>query len=151
MPSVPLHPPIVEQRKGSDTDNALPPLLHTPSGLAMIELQGSVLSEDEHIENVSTALRLGKLVFPEEDGVWDGKKVFLFVGSSPERTHQRMAGEVKKLVKPVAVLRRRTTNDDRASSGTGDEVEIAEVVRHKIIFSHRPEPLGGGEHLLEEP
>lgn len=149
MPSIPIHPPSEQQAINDGNNNPLPSLLHTPAGLAMIELQGTVLSEHEQgNSDVANALRLGKLIFPEADdgGAWDSKKVFLFVGSSPERTHQRMVGEVKKLTKPVAVLRRRVTADADA----GDEVEIAEIIQHKILFHHRPEPMGGGEQLLED-
>lgn len=62
------------------------------------------------------------------------KRVHLYVGQ-----HQRLTGEVKKLPNPVAVIRKRDSGDATAE---GDELEIAEIVYHKIIFSTRPEPVG---------
>lgn len=59
--------------------------------------------------------------------------------------HQRMTGEVKKLGKPLAVIRRRETKEDIAMDGSGthkaEELEIVELVKHKIVFGHRPEPV----------
>lgn len=82
---------------------------------------------------------VGRLVFPHydatkpEDISWQ-KRVHLYVGK-----HQRLTGEVKELSKPIAVLRRRAATDDR------DELEIAEIVHYKLLFMHRPEPVGGDD------
>jgi chromosome transmission fidelity protein 8 len=35
--------------------------------------------------------------------------------------------------------------EDTVGGATEEELEIAEVVRYKIVFSNRPEPVGGGE------
>ncbi len=87
---------------------------------------------------------VGRLVFPDyspdtplDDTNWT-KQVYLYVGM-----HQRMTGEVKKLPDPIAVVSRKTP----AEAGTNDateveELEIQEIIRWKIIFSHRPEPVG---------
>lgn len=65
------------------------------------------------------------------------KRVYFYIGK-----HQRMTGEIKKLIKPLAVLRRAQKADDGDGSGGGpSEVEIAEVVRYKIVFGSRPEPV----------
>lgn len=83
---------------------------------------------------------VGRLVFPlydptdpaaKEGGAWM-KRVYLYVGK-----HQRMTGEVKKLTKPIAVLRKREGGDSE-----GEALEIAEVVRFKMLFASRPEPVG---------
>jgi chromosome transmission fidelity protein 8 len=109
----------------------------------MVEIQGSVLSEEGRFD-AATALNLGRLVFPaaenSESSEWDGKRVFLFIGK-----HQRMAGEVKKLSKPVAVIRRPI--DPTAPQ---DVVEVAEIVYYKMLFQHRPEPMGAEQVLQEE-
>ena len=67
--------------------------------------------------------------------------------------HQRLTGEVKKLGKPVAVLRKRgreegdkvgkmgMTGEERRSEDLGEELEIMEIVRYKILFAGRPEPV----------
>lgn len=81
------------------------------------------------------------------------KRAWLYVGE-----HQRLTGEVKKLPKPLGVLRRRQEArgaDDAedamqglvAGAGNGEEeepteLEIADVVRWKVVFSARPEPVG---------
>lgn len=87
------------------------------------------------------------------------KKVWLYVG------HQRMLGEVKKLPKALGVVGRKgilekqgedggddAMNLDTAVSSSGgdeqskvEELEILEVVKWKIVFSSRPEPVGEGE------
>ncbi|KIW06325.1 hypothetical protein, variant [Verruconis gallopava] len=84
------------------------------------------------------ATSVGRLLFPaysssapKEDTAWM-KRVYLYVGK-----HQRLTGEVKKLPKPMGILRRRP----KASTEDADELEIVEVVRHKIVFSTRPEPV----------
>ena len=83
------------------------------------------------------------------------KKVYLYVGK-----HQRLVGEVKKLVKAIAVveMRQRQVNGDLAMGDANgndedvlgrddgverEELEIVEIVKYKIMFSGRPEPVGG--------
>lgn len=66
--------------------------------------------------------------------------------------HQRLTGEVKKLPKPMAVIRKRLVQDEDQSAepgqdtvegdGKGEELEIVEIVKWKILFSLRPEPVG---------
>ena len=80
------------------------------------------------------------------------KRVYLYIGQ-----HQRLQGEVKKLAKPLAVIRRRCRPDDAPRGGEvdsdrgkvlgrkeeeKDELEIVEIVRWKLVFSNRPEPVG---------
>ncbi|KAF2489376.1 hypothetical protein BU16DRAFT_544765 [Lophium mytilinum] len=140
MPSVPLHLPGANSST-LPAPNPLPTLLQTPSGLALLELQGTIHAPtaEESVPSADKSLaEIGKLVFPlyseltgQEDTKWM-KRVYLYVGK-----HQRMTGEVKKLGKPLGVLARRKAEDD------GEELEILEVVRYKIVFSSRPEPVGG--------
>ena len=50
-----------------------------------------------------------------------------------------MTGEIKKLAKPLAVLRK--------AEGEGKEdgqVEVVEIVRYKLLFGSRPEPVSEG-------
>ncbi|KAF9698340.1 hypothetical protein EKO04_003870 [Ascochyta lentis] len=154
MPTVTLHPPPHPPQPPTTT-NPLPPLLHTPSGLALVEIQGTIHFPPP-TSPTTTCTRVGKLVFPHynpllhgaEDTKWM-KRVYLYVGEN-----QRMTGECKKLGKPFAVVRRREVEDvvmrdgEEAQNvdvgGEGDELEIVEVVRFKIVFSGRPEPVGGG-------
>ncbi|PSN68954.1 hypothetical protein BS50DRAFT_454646, partial [Corynespora cassiicola Philippines] len=149
MPTVPLHPP---SKTPSASPNPLPSLLHTPSGLAIVELQGIINSPPPAADTAATTV--GKLVFPlynpdlndPADTKWM-KRVYFYVGKN-----QRMAGEVKKLGKPYAVIRKRQkeVGEDVSMGGVdeevgaeGEELEIVELVRYKILFSARPEPVGG--------
>ncbi|KAK5112020.1 hypothetical protein LTR62_004554 [Meristemomyces frigidus] len=115
-------------------------LLKTPSGLAILEIQGTVNSElaaSQH--STDNSLPLGKLEFPLydpastalEDTAWQ-KRVYLYVGK-----HQRMTGEVKKLGRPIAVVRKRETGLEGE-----EELEVAEIVYWKVLFASRPEPVG---------
>ena len=112
----------------------------------MLEIQGSVNASetgaDAQQDGTREALEVGKLVFPlhdsskpADDTSWH-RRVYLYVGK-----YQRLTGEVKKLSKPIAVLRRRSSP---GSTGTdSDDLEIAEIVHYKLLFAHRPEPVGG--------
>jgi chromosome transmission fidelity protein 8 len=149
MPTIPLH--CRSSNPSKPTDNPLPQLLHTPSGLAILELQGTFHFPVPSDPTGSTLL--GKLVFPLynpsindlADTKWM-KRVYLYVGKG-----QRMSGEVKKLGKPLGVVRRVQGGDARMEGANeeedgGDEgaLEIVEVVRWKVVFSSRPEPVGAG-------
>jgi chromosome transmission fidelity protein 8 len=154
MPNVPLYPRPLSFTNSSATENPLPQLLHTPSGLAILELQGTFHFPPSSDATGST--QVGKLVFPLYDSALNGlddtkwmKRVYMYVGKG-----QRMTGECKKLGKPLAIVRKRERADaqgdvemgeDTVGGATEEELEIAEVVRYKIVFSNRPEPVGGGE------
>ncbi|KAL4932727.1 Ctf8-domain-containing protein [Aspergillus undulatus] len=151
MPSIPLHPRASAPR--DTTHNPLPTLLQTPSGLALLELQGTINlpAHDEPADSIddtpSSALAyeipVGKLMFPDyspqngkDDTKWM-KRAYLYVGR-----YQRMTGEVKKLPKPLAIIQRRQTGDNGSEDGEGkEELEIVEVVKYKLIFKNRPEPV----------
>ncbi|KAK1013223.1 hypothetical protein LTR91_001534 [Friedmanniomyces endolithicus] len=140
MPAIPLHPPAASRTPSIPTP--LPQLLQTPSGLAIVEIQGtlnSTLSAPQLGPHGS--IPLGKLSFPFYDPLaavqntaWQ-KLVYLYVGR-----HQRLTGE------PLAVVRKR--GGDAGVSDDGGEgreaMEIVEVVYYKVLFAHRPEPVGGG-------
>ncbi len=95
---------------------------------------------------------IGRLVFPDyhpaiqdpNSTAWM-KRVYLYVGK-----HQRLTGEVKKLPKAIAVLRKRHKEDVEGNGmvaanlgeDQAEELEIVEIVKWKIIFSQRPEPVG---------
>lgn len=88
---------------------------------------------------------VGRLEFPDyvpgaEGSAWM-KSVHMYIGE-----HQRLTGEVKKLPKAMAVVRRRQNQTHQGSGGPvtemGDNLEVVEVVKYKIMFSSRPEPVG---------
>ena len=151
MPTVPLHPPTKSAQ--FTVENPLPPHLHTPTGLALLEIKGTIHFPPPTSSETSTCV--GKLVFPYynpalngEDTKWM-KRVYLYVGEN-----QRMTGECKKLGRPFAVIRRKQEDatkeedtvmgDEEQIKEEDEELEIVEIVRHKIVFSGRPEPVGRG-------
>ena len=74
------------------------------------------------------------------------KRVYFYVGKN-----QRMAGEVKKLGKPFAIVRKREKGNpvgdvvmDDENDESGEELEIVDIVKYRIVFATRPEPVGGG-------
>lgn len=144
MPAVKLNRAF--DKKDNNT-NPLPNLFQTPAGLAIIEIQGTIHSPGPDSDGSSQ--EIGRLEFPNHtqdqdvsvEGKWM-KGIHLYVGQ-----HQRLIGEVKKLPKPVMLLRRDSTqvaNFPRVDGQTEvvDELDIAAIVRYKILFSSRPEPVG---------
>ncbi|PVH79502.1 hypothetical protein DL98DRAFT_218666 [Cadophora sp. DSE1049] len=156
MSKVEIHPkPLAPNSK---IPNPLPQLLQTPSGLALLEMQGTInLPSHDDEDSISTESQsgvasqetpIGRLIFPDYDSADNSKtgwmkRVYLYVGK-----HQRLTGEVKKLPKALAVIRRRNIEGEERMDvdGDGDErteqLEVVEIVKYKIIFSIRPEPVG---------
>ncbi|KAM3084384.1 hypothetical protein ACMFMG_001510 [Clarireedia jacksonii] len=159
--TIPVHTTI--SRPSKTFENALPKLLQTPSGLALLELQGTINLPQHNIVDDDTInvqesqghmqqTSIGRLIFPgydaqnPDDLKWM-KRVYLYVGK-----HQRLTGEVKKLPKAFAIIRKcnttatstgdHDTSMEGSESGTADELEIVEIVKWKILFSTRPEPVG---------
>ena len=139
MPSIPIFPP--QRGQSNSAANSLPGVLRTPSGLAILEIQGTVNSSGEHED--SAPLSIGKLHFPlydpdlpASDTAWQ-KRVHLYVGK-----HQRLTGEVKKLSQPIALLQRRPSADEVADGADGQALQVAEIIHYKLLFAHRPEPVG---------
>jgi chromosome transmission fidelity protein 8 len=156
MPAVELLIPSSQTLHNAST-NPLPPLLQTPSGLAVLEIQGTIhgpfrTPELEDETRSPKTSQIGRLEFPlynpqasNDDGKWM-KKVYLYVGK-----HQRLTGEVKKLGKPLAVIRKVDNGSDsdrdgvsgsNVREGTQEALEIVDVVKFKVLFSGRPEPVG---------
>ncbi|KAK8133664.1 hypothetical protein PG984_005676 [Apiospora sp. TS-2023a] len=162
MASVQLYPrrPATTE---ADVANPLPPLIQTPSGLALLELQGTINlpyhtgAEDDN--NNAPEIPIGRIWFPDynpnaldpKSTAWM-KRVHMYVGQ-----HQRMTGEVKKLPRAIAVIRKRAigatagdtemTGDSATKSTTTDDsstedLEIVEIIKYKLVFSSRPEPVG---------
>lgn len=120
----------------------LPQLLQTPTGLALLELQGTInLPEDAEGRQLKE-VEIGRLDFPDytpgaEDSAWM-KRAQLYIGQ-----HQRLTGEVKKLPKAVAIVRRKGKKNEDADEGEeSNDVEVVEIVKYKLVFSNRPEPVG---------
>lgn len=147
MPSVQLH--TQPRTKANDSlSNPLPSLLQTPSGLAILEIQGTIhgpsLQSEQPIRETQNT-RIGRLEFPlytsaePAEGKWM-KKVYLYVGK-----HQRLTGEIKKLVKPLAIIRKFDGTEQPNGSEAADAsegLEVVDIVKYKLLFSGRPEPVG---------
>lgn len=154
MSKVEVHPkPLVPHGK---IPNPLPQLLQTPSGLALLEMQGTInLPSHDDEDSTTTGSQsgvasqqtpVGRLIFPDYDPADNSKtgwmkRVYLYVGK-----HQRLTGEVKKLPKALAVIRRRGEArmdvDSEEGEDRTEQLEVVEIVKYKIIFSIRPEPVG---------
>ena len=50
-----------------------------------------------------------------------------------------MTGEVKKLAQPLALVQRR--QKEMTSDSDGEELEIVEIIKYKLFFKNRPEPV----------
>lgn len=60
-----------------------------------------------------------------------------------------MAGEVRKLGKAIAVVRKAAQREGAGDeSGMEGEVEVEEILRWKIVFGNRPEPMGAEQKLV---
>ncbi|KAK9358115.1 putative sister chromatid cohesion protein Ctf8 [Lipomyces starkeyi] len=115
----------------NESSSYFPQVLRTPTGLALIEIQGTLHTTQPSSD--STPSELGKLTF-------DGKTTWLWIGD-----HQRMEGSIVDLNPPFGVLRRVTRKqsemEEENGSPDGTAVEIVEVIRKKILFTSRPEPI----------
>ncbi|RPB00966.1 hypothetical protein L873DRAFT_1678398 [Choiromyces venosus 120613-1] len=151
MPSIPLHPTPISPPPSPAPTNPLPTLLHTPTGLAIIEIQGTINLPSTSTSTITTTTSppteeqqqsyetpVGKLVFPDSD-LATSNRAYLYIGK-----HQRLTGEVKKLPTPLGVLRRRENPAGvvgEEKEWEGEELEILEIVQWKVLFSQRPEPV----------
>ena len=146
MSTIKLYP----RSKGNDSSasSPLPQLLRTPSGLAILELQGTINLPQDTEGNPLRNIEVGRIDFPDYDPNAEGtgwmKPVHLYIGQ-----HQRLTGEVKKLPRAIAVVRRReeaeemeTQDEAPTDEGKGGDLEVVEIVKYKLMFSHRPEPVG---------
>lgn len=144
--SVKVHPRPADKATAVTLEQ-LPPVIQTPAGLALLELQGTINLPPSDEEHGSTpGVDIGRLLFPDyhpdtqdsSSTAWM-KRVHLFIGQN-----QRLTGEVKKLPKAIAILRKRqaTSETDMEIDSTGQDLEIVEIVKYKLMFNHRPEPVG---------
>lgn len=154
-----IHPRKPGAAAAATASNALPTLLQTPAGLALLELQGTINlpdeprsdeGDDEDGEESFTAasrsqtVPIGRLEFPDYDPAAGADStawmrcVQLYVGP-----HQRLTGEVKKLPRPLAVVRKKQQQKDSGEGSAFDEtdLEVVEVIHYKLLFSQRPEPM----------
>ncbi|KAI1825358.1 hypothetical protein F4861DRAFT_197416 [Xylaria intraflava] len=149
--SVTLHP---RTGRAETSPNPLPQLIQTPTGLAILELQGTInlpQSDNHGGEADGHGLQIGRISFPDyhpetqdaSSTTWM-KRVHLYIGD-----HQRLTGEVKKLPKAVAIIRKRPKSEpdvemtnSLSPDNAKEDLEVVEIVKYKLMFSHRPEPVG---------
>lgn len=115
-----------------------------------MEIQGTIRGPfQDSIGGENSAAKttpIGRLEFPlydaqdQAEGKWM-KKVYLYVGK-----HQRLTGEVKKLAKPLAVIRKIGDSEGSQADSTDDQsstdLEIVDIINFRLLFSGRPEPVG---------
>ncbi|KAK3345220.1 Ctf8-domain-containing protein [Neurospora tetraspora] len=153
---IPLHPRPLQQPPSSTSStvtNPLPTLIQTPSGLALLELQGTLNIRDfdpSSSQHEITPIPVGRIDFPDyqpnsltfdpSDKKWM-KRVYMYIGE-----HQRLHGEVKALGKAVGVVRKRNSSGGEEGDNK-EELEVVEILRYKIVFGTRPEPVTRGEQF----
>lgn len=140
-----LHAPAPDRQP--EGPNPLPKLIQTPSGLALLELQGTINLPQDRDGTPLSDVEIGRIDFPDYDpddvagGTAWMKRVHMFVGQ-----HQRLTGEVKRLPKSIAIVRKRANRMMEGSGGTymeeGEHLEVVEIVKYKLLFGNRPEPVG---------
>lgn len=150
--SATLHPSTTGPSATAAPGNPLPQLLQTPSGLALLELQGTInlpaVEGDGEGSQKQPHISIGRLDFPDyrpDSITFDAsstawmRRVYMYVGQ-----HQRLTGEVKKLPRAVGIVRRRQPGGGPGAGGDdrAEELEVVEIVKYKIVFSSRPEPVG---------
>ncbi|EPE09266.1 sister chromatid cohesion protein [Ophiostoma piceae UAMH 11346] len=141
--TVTIHP---KRDSSATSSTALPSLVQTPAGLALLELQGSFnLPQPEHDDDGNAIadpgqapVHIGRIEFPDydaaakadprADAAWM-RRVQFYVGPN-----QRLTGEVKKLPRPLAVVRRKPDASEA-------DLEVVEIIHYKLLFSNRPEPM----------
>ncbi|TGZ76454.1 hypothetical protein EX30DRAFT_344890 [Ascodesmis nigricans] len=137
MPSIPLHPP---PQPTTPHPSPLPQLLHTPSGLALLEIQGTLNISPDTIsasDADSVTTEFGRILFPSDEERQRGdKRVWMFVGK-----HQRLLGKCVELKVPMGVLRRKKKEKEDGEGAAVEELEVVEIVRWKVVFASRPEPV----------
>lgn len=146
MSTARLEPPRADRQP--EGPNPLPQLIQTPSGLAILELQGTINLPRGADGEPLTDVEIGRIEFPDYDEAaqqqgttaWM-KCVQMYVGQ-----HQRLTGEVKKLPRAIAVVRKRDNRMEYGSGGAhmeeGENLEVVEIIKYKLMFGNRPEPVG---------
>ncbi|ODQ83030.1 hypothetical protein BABINDRAFT_30176 [Babjeviella inositovora NRRL Y-12698] len=139
MPTIEIEYSQATQRLQS-ADSSGPAIISTPSGLAILEIQGELtLPSDVPLDEAEKAkysldsdgmdiVKFGKLEL-------DGKNATLFIGQS-----QRLVGSLIKLDKPLGVMRFPETTE----TGNVPEnyaVKFMDVITQKVIFKQRPLPI----------
>lgn len=129
------------------TGSVIPQTLQTPSGLALLDIQGNIRignkaltgkgglglesQNGEPEDYISILEYVGEFDF--SDVLAGGSEVLLRVGKS-----QLMKGKLEKLKKPVAVLRiasdEQITTEDEVK-----EIDVVEIVYYKLAFTTMPE------------
>ncbi|TQV98002.1 hypothetical protein V2A60_006297 [Cordyceps javanica] len=148
MSTARLEPPRADRQP--EGPNPLPQLIQTPSGLALLELQGTINLPQGKDGQPLSDVEIGRIEFPDYDpagrdaaaqGTAWMKRVHMFVGQ-----HQRLTGEVKKLPRAIAVVRKRENRMEYGSGGAhmeeGENLEVVEIIKYKLMFGSRPEPVG---------
>lgn len=130
MPSATL---IFNARRDNSTsvESPLPQFIQTPSGLALLEIQGK-LNLPAHNDGYNGKHEIGTLNMSD-------KTAWLWIGN-----HQRMEGKIVELTPPLGILKRADNYKDTNNLGgnpDGSAVEFVDVIRHKIVFNTRPEPM----------
>lgn len=125
-----------------------PPIIETPSGIALLEIQGTININDRALtagsvsdlsnglDNFNPYLRrkIGKIDFSNHEN----GEIVMEVDE-----HQRLRGKITKLKQPLGLLKLNKDDDNTVGNDENAEIEIpiVEIITHKVVFATRPEPL----------
>lgn len=124
----------------------VPSILKTPTGLLLIEVQGTLhIGQKALVSSGSLGLDANETVSKASHdliGVFDfselekgGKEIVLNVDR-----HQRLRGKVVKLKDPIAIVRTDAVSDS-TNPDEAPEIPIIDIVEFKAVFSNMPEPV----------
>lgn len=144
MPSAQLRlePPRKFSGPEEGVQNRLPPVLRTPSGTIMMDIQGVInlgesplitgeldVGVDKSSKEHKGPVRIGQFDYP--DDAKDGSQVSLMIGNN-----QKLWGTLQKLKVPLAVL-----DMTRRPEGDDAEIPVVDIIKYKALFNKRPEPV----------
>lgn len=131
---------------GASGNVEFPKTLQTPSGIALLEIQGIIhigdkqltgeggfsldsQTEDEKL-NLSEPELVGEFIFSNDNDV------VLNVGK-----YQRLRGSIQKLKKPLALVKIEDPDRKIENEDENREMKLVEIIYHKLVFSAMPEPI----------
>ncbi|KAL7662864.1 Chromosome transmission fidelity protein 8 [[Candida] zeylanoides] len=136
MPSAQID--VSEVAVGTTAAAAAGPVIATPAGLAIVEIQGDlnlpdalpaadapydVKSRFATVDGLYTAIQFGTMILDPRDPT----KVTLYIGKS-----QRLLGTIVTLATPLGVLR---------MDAAAQQIKMVDIVRRKVLFKDRPLPI----------
>lgn len=140
---------LLSQSNTAPTVTTLPSVLQTPSGLILVEVQGTIhvgahtlvstegLGLNSQSENAPAEEKSVRFLGTFDFSQVEKKEITLVIDE-----HQCLRGKITKLKAPLAVLKMDNATRD-GDGGTSDQISIPimGLIESKVVFSTRPEPI----------